>query len=64
MADELLLTVDEASRRISMCRSVVYRFIRRGELPSMKIGGSRRVLARELKEFIERLRERRDDTPA
>lgn len=57
MANELLLTIDEAARRMQLCKSMVYRFIRRGELPSLKIGGSRRVMARELEAFVERLRE-------
>jgi excisionase family DNA binding protein len=56
MADELLLTIDEASRRLGMCRSVVYRFIRSGDLLSMKIGGSRRVLVSDLEDFVKRLR--------
>lgn len=55
MASELLLTIDEAARRLDMCKSMVYRFIRRGDLPSLKIGGSRRVLVRELEAFVERL---------
>ena len=57
MANELLLTIDDVAERLYMCRSVVYRYIRRDQLPSLKIGGSRRVLGRELEAFVERLRD-------
>ncbi len=61
MADELLLTVGECARRLGFGKSLVYRFIRRGELRSLRIGGARRVLVAELDEFVTRLRERRDE---
>lgn len=61
MADELLLTIEETARRLEMCKSMIYRFIRRGELPSLKIGGSRRVLVSELEAFVQRLRDESDE---
>jgi len=57
MANELLLRIDDVAERLNMCRSVVYRFIRRGELASLKINGSRRVLVTELEAFVQRLRD-------
>jgi excisionase family DNA binding protein len=62
MANELLLRIDDVAERLSCCRSVVYRWVRLGLLPSLKIGGSRRVLASELEAFVERLRDQSDET--
>lgn len=56
MGEELLVTVHEAARRLGLGRSATYTLIQRGELPSIKIGGSRRVAVADLCEFVERLR--------
>ncbi|HYM16266.1 MAG TPA: helix-turn-helix domain-containing protein [Dehalococcoidia bacterium] len=64
MADELLLKVGEVARRLGFGKSLVYRLIRDGELRSVRIGGARRVLVAELNEFIQRLKERRDEESA
>jgi excisionase family DNA binding protein len=64
MSTELLLTVNEAARRLGLGRSFVYSFIRRGDLPSVKIGGARRVLASDLEDFVCRLRAQSDDGAA
>lgn len=58
MSDELLITVAEAARRLGLGRSLTYRFIQTAELPSLKIGGARRVAVADLNQFVERLRER------
>jgi excisionase family DNA binding protein len=55
--DKLLLTVDEAAQRLGIGRSHAYIYVLRGELPSVKIGRSRRVPLEGLHEFIQRLRE-------
>jgi excisionase family DNA binding protein len=49
----LLVTVDEAARRLSIGRSHIYEQIQRGTLRSIRIGRSRRILTRDLEEFIE-----------
>jgi len=56
MSDEILITVTEAARRLGLGRSATYVLIQRGELLSIKIGGSRRVAVADLAEFVERLR--------
>jgi excisionase family DNA binding protein len=61
MSEVLLLTVTETARRIGLGRTVTYDLIRRGELRSLKIGGSRRVAAADIEEFVLRLREQGDD---
>ena len=61
MPEELLVTVREAARRLGLGRSVTYEMVRRGSLPSLKIGGSRRVAVADLEEFVVRLRESAGD---
>jgi excisionase family DNA binding protein len=58
VADEewvILLTAKEAARALRVGRSKVYELMRSGELRSVKIGGSRRVSAAALAEFVSRL---------
>ncbi len=62
MSEVLLLTVTEAAHRIGLGRTVTYDLIRRGELRSLKIGGSRRVAVADVEEFVIRLRETADET--
>lgn len=47
-----LLTPEEAAQALRVGRSKVYELIRTGHLRSVKIGGSRRVSATALAEFI------------
>lgn len=42
-ANRLLLTVEETASALNLGRSKVYDLISKGELPSIKIHGSRRV---------------------
>jgi excisionase family DNA binding protein len=56
MCDRLLLTVAEVGKSLSLKRSKVYELIRSGRIPSVRLDGSRRVLASELREFVEQLR--------
>ena len=53
---KLLLTVDEAARRLGIGRSHAYIFVMKGEIPSVKIGRSRRIPADLLDGFVERLK--------
>ena len=48
----LLVTIDEAARRLSIGRSHIYEQIQRGTLRSIRIGRSRRILNRDLEAFI------------
>lgn len=50
------LTFDEALARLAVGRTTLFRLIETGELPSVKIGRSRRFLAEDVDAF---LRERR-----
>ena len=56
MADELLVTVVEAARRLSIARSHLYQHLQRGTLGSVHIGRSRRIPIGELDAFVARLR--------
>jgi excisionase family DNA binding protein len=56
VCEALLVTVTEAARRLGLGRSATYVLVQRGELPSLKIGGSRRVAVADLNEFVQRLR--------
>ena len=49
---QLLITVEEAARRLSIGRSHIYEQIQRGALRSVRIGRSRRILNRDLEAFI------------
>ncbi|MEU8351997.1 excisionase family DNA-binding protein [Streptomyces sp. NPDC048845] len=59
----VLLTVEEAARRLSLGRTVCYRLIRSGELESITVGGLRRVPADAVPEFVNR-RRRQSRRPA
>jgi excisionase family DNA binding protein len=57
-ADELppiLLRVEQVARVLTVSRWKVFELIRLGELRSVKVGGSRRVSAMALREFVLRL---------
>jgi excisionase family DNA binding protein len=54
--DGLLLTVEEAARRLRLGRTLVYRLISSGELESVTVGRLRRVPAKCLAEYVAALR--------
>lgn len=56
MSEELLVTVTEAARRLSIARSHLYQHLQRGTLASVYIGRSRRIPVDELEAFVARLR--------
>ncbi len=58
MEDDQLLTVDEVAQRLSLSRSKVYELLAEGDIPSVHIGRSRRVIAKELDKWIARLKEK------
>jgi excisionase family DNA binding protein len=57
-AEPLLVTVEEAARRLSIGRTATYMLVLKGELQSVKIGRTRRVLVASLIDYIQRLLER------
>jgi excisionase family DNA binding protein len=62
-SDKLLVTVEEAARRLSIGRSHLYEHLLRGTLRSVRIGRSRRIPSRDLEAFIEALRKDSAATP-
>ena len=63
MADEILITVSEAARRLAIARSHFYIQLQRGLIPSVRIGRSRRIYVRDLEEFAVRQREEANGKP-
>ena len=54
MADELLVDVVEAARRLGVGRSKIYELMGAGELKSLHVGKLRRVVVSDLTAFVER----------
>ncbi len=63
ISDKLLVSVEEAARRLSIGRSHLYGYLLRGSLPSVRIGRSRRIASRDLDAFVERLLQESCDSP-
>lgn len=59
-----LLTLEEVQRRLAVGRTTVYRLIRAGDLPTVKIRGSRRVREQDLEAFVEGRLGREPETAA
>ena len=51
----LLLTIEDAARVLKVSRNKVSVLIRLRELDAVKIGGLRRIPARALREYVDRL---------
>jgi excisionase family DNA binding protein len=51
----LLLSVEEAAAQIRVGRSRMFELIRRGEVLSVKVGGSRRVPYDSLRAYVDQL---------
>lgn len=54
---KLLLTVPETAAALGIGRSKVYELIKRGDLRSIRLDGSRRIPVADLHAFIEGLEE-------
>lgn len=52
---KLLLSTEEAAQRLGIGRTRMYELLRSGEVPSVKLGRSRRVRPEDLNEYVERL---------
>jgi excisionase family DNA binding protein len=57
-ASHLLLTVEQAARKLNVGRSTLYGLLQSGRLQSVTVGRLRRVPAEALSEFVESLRDR------
>ena len=53
--DQLLVTPEEAARRLSVGRTTIYELMSSGELQSVNIGRCRRVPVSSLSLFVNRL---------
>ena len=53
--DQLLVTPEEAARRLSVGRTTIYGLMANGELQSVNIGRSRRVPVSSLSLFVSKL---------
>ncbi len=53
--EQLLFTVVEVAKILSLSRTKVYELLYAGELPSVKIGASRRVRRADLEKFVSNL---------
>jgi excisionase family DNA binding protein len=54
--EQLLLTPEQASVRLAICRTRIYELMASGQLESVRIGSSRRIPASALVDFVQRLR--------
>ncbi len=54
MSERLLLTVEEAAQRLGIGRSFAWELVRRGELPSVRLGRLVRIPVGALDEWIQR----------
>jgi excisionase family DNA binding protein len=57
--DRLVLTYEDAGRRLSVSERTVKRLVASGELPAVKIGGSSRVTVDDLDAYVQSLDRRR-----
>jgi excisionase family DNA binding protein len=53
--DKLLLTPTEAATALGIGRSTLYQLMRCGTVPSVRIGGCRRIAASSLSDLVARL---------
>lgn len=51
--DPLFITVEEAAKRLNLGRTHVFRLLKDGTIPSVKLGRSRRISVRALKAWAE-----------
>ena len=52
---KVLVSIEEAAILLSLGRTEVYRLVRSGEIPSVKVGRSRRVVVTALHEYVAEL---------
>ena len=52
---QLLVRPESAARTLQVSRATLYELLRRGEIPSVRIGRARRVPIAALQAYVERL---------
>ncbi len=52
-SERLLLTVEEAARRLGIGRSLAWQLVREGKLPSVRLGRLVRIPVRTLDDWIQ-----------
>jgi excisionase family DNA binding protein len=55
--EPLLITMEEAARRLCVGRTLIYQQVRRGTLPSVRVGRCRRIALVDLERYVAHLRE-------
>ena len=50
--EQLLLSIEQTAKALSVCRAQVYKLIYYAGLPSIKIGKSRRVAVNDLRQWV------------
>jgi excisionase family DNA binding protein len=53
--EQLLYPIPEAARLVALSRATLYKVISRGDIRTVRIGGSVRIKAEELRRFVESL---------
>lgn len=53
--ERLMLTVPEVAQALNIKRTTVYELMRRGDIPSVKIGKSRRIHRQQFDAYVEQL---------
>ncbi|MBN1997749.1 helix-turn-helix domain-containing protein [candidate division KSB1 bacterium] len=56
--DKRLLNVNQAAEYLSIGRSKLYQWVRKGEIPSITLDSRRLFDVNDLDEFVERLKEK------
>lgn len=56
---KLLISTEEAARTLGIGRTRMYELLRTGEVPSIKLGRSRRIRPEDLEEYVQHLTEDR-----
>ena len=64
MASTLLLTVEQTAAELNIARRRVFELIKTGQLPSVKIGTSRRIRSADLADYVARLSDGSQQVPA
>lgn len=54
-ANQVLISVEEAARRLCIGRTATYELVRKKQLQSVKIGRTRRVVVNSLENYIQQL---------
>jgi excisionase family DNA binding protein len=60
VSGELLVTLDEAGRRLALCRRTLQQLVYDGCLPSVKVRRARRIALVDLEAYVAGLREAND----